>query len=93
MAGWVGGIGIKAKLRPAGAGAWPELGKNENNSLGEGKFFILEKVLGDLLFWFIFCLLIFFILEIFKYNISKISFVSTFIREVHHDFESNSKTI
>jgi len=45
--------------------------KNENNSLGEGKFFILEKVLGDLLFWFIFCLLIFFILEIFKYNISK----------------------
>ena len=27
MGGWVGGIGIKAKLRPAGAGAWPELGK------------------------------------------------------------------
>ena len=27
MAGWGGGIGIKAKLRPAGAGAWPELGK------------------------------------------------------------------
>ena len=27
VGGWVGGIGIKAKLRPAGAGAWPELGK------------------------------------------------------------------
>ena len=32
LGGWLGGrgggIGIKAKLRPAGAGAWPELGKN-----------------------------------------------------------------
>ena len=29
MAGWVEGIGNKAQLRPAkaGAGAWPELGK------------------------------------------------------------------
>ena len=29
MGGWGGGIGIKAKLRPAGAGAWPELGKRK----------------------------------------------------------------
>ena len=26
LGGWMGGIGIKAKFRPAGAGAWPELG-------------------------------------------------------------------
>ena len=35
MAGWGGGIGIKAKLRPAGAGAWPELG-NKNKTLRKG---------------------------------------------------------
>ena len=29
VGGWGGGIGIKAKLRPAGAGAWPELGNNK----------------------------------------------------------------
>ena len=40
MAGWGGGIGIKAKLRPAGAGAWPELGKKELLNL---KLSILAK--------------------------------------------------
>ena len=31
MGAWGGGIGNKAQLRPAkaGAGAWPELGKND----------------------------------------------------------------
>ena len=35
MAGWPGGIGKKAQLRPAkaGAGAWPDLGNKEETSL------------------------------------------------------------
>ena len=28
----MGGIGNKAQLRPAGAGAWPELGKYDHTS-------------------------------------------------------------
>ena len=45
MAGWTGGIGIKARLRPAkaGAGAKPELGNKlggRQKKLGGGCWFV-----------------------------------------------------
>ena len=44
MGGWGGGIGNKAQLRPAkaGAGAWPELGNYGNRLVGVVKFPINE---------------------------------------------------
>ena len=41
VGGWVEGIGNKAQLRPAkaGAGAWPELGKKRTSSIFWGVVF------------------------------------------------------
>ena len=54
MGGWGGGIGIKAKLRPAGAGAWPELGQIVGqNGISNTRYIAdIEFLVGGGWWWF-----------------------------------------